>query len=68
MKKKKWLKSTVFIVGGGLVGLVYYTFAGCASGTCTLTYSPWITMIYMGIVGWLLSGVFGKGCNEKCNT
>lgn len=69
MKKnmKKWLKPTLFIAGGAMIGLAYYYFIGCSSGTCPLTSHPLVTMVYMGLVGWLLSGIFGKGCGDKCN-
>ena len=66
-KLKKRLKSILFTVGGALVGLIYYYFVGCASGSCPLTSHPLVTMAYMGLVGWLLSGIFGKGCGDKCN-
>ena len=33
-----------------------------------LTSNPFITMAYMGFIGWLLSGIFGKGCSGSCNT
>ena len=64
---KKWLRPVLFTVGGALAGLAYYYFVGCASGACPLTSHPLATMAYMGLVGWLLSGVLGKGCGGKCN-
>lgn len=69
MKKnmKKWLRSILFTVGGAIAGLTYYYFIGCSSGTCPLTSHPLVTMVYMGLVGWLLSGVFRKGDCDKCN-
>ena len=51
-----------------LVGLAYYYFVGCPTGACPLTSNPFITMAYMGFIGWLLSGIFGKGCSGSCNT
>lgn len=66
-KLKKRLKPILFTVGGALVGLIYYCFVGCASGSCPLTSHPLVTMAYMGLAGWLLSGIFGKGCGGKCN-
>lgn len=66
-KLKKQLKPILFTVGGALAGLLYYYFVGCASGTCPLTSHPLVTTAYMGLVGWLLSGIFGKGCGDKCN-
>ena len=70
MKKKikKLLKPVLFTAGGALAGLAYYYFAGCSTGTCPLTSNPLITMAYTGIVGWLLSGIFGKECNGSCST
>ena len=67
-KIKKWLKSVLFTAGGALVGLAYYYFVGCPTGACPLTSNPFITMVYMGFIGWLLSGIFGKGCSGSCNT
>ena len=58
---KKWLKPILFTAGGALVGLAYYYFVGCSTGACPLTSNPFITMAYMGFIGWLLAGVFGKG-------
>ena len=66
-KLKKWLRPFLFTVGGALVGLGYYYAVGCSTGSCPITSNPIITMIYMGIVGLLLSELFGKGCNDKCN-
>lgn len=64
---KKHLKPILFAVGGALAGLAYYYFVGCSTGTCPLTSNPFIAMLYMGFVGWLLSGIFGKGCDSGCN-
>ena len=50
-----------------LVGLGYYYVVGCSTGSCAITSNPIITMIYMGVIGLLLSGLFGKGCDGKCN-
>lgn len=69
MKKKwkKWIRPILFTLVGALLGLAYYTFIGCSTGTCFITSNPVISMIYMGLVGWLLSGVFGKECDGGCN-
>ncbi len=66
--KNRWLKPILFTAGGALAGLAYYDLMGCSTGTCPLTSDPWITMGYMGLVGWLLSSVFGKECSGSCNT
>lgn len=69
MKKhiRKWLQPVLFTAGGALVGLAYYRLAGCSTGSCVITSNPLITMGYMGLVGWLLSGIFGTGDQDICN-
>ena len=67
MKIKNWLRPLLFTIGGALMGLGYYYVVGCSTGSCPITSDPIVMMIYMGIVGLLLSGLFGKGCGDKCN-
>ena len=64
-RMKKWLRPALFILGGGLVGLTYYTLAGCTTGSCAITSSPFTSAAYMALVGWLLSGMFGSGNCQK---
>ena len=63
---KKWLRPILFTGGGALAGLAYYALAGCLTGSCTITSNPVNTMVYTGLIGLLLSGAFGKGC-DRCN-
>ena len=64
---KKWIRPALFILGGALVGLAYYYFVGCTTGSCAITSNPVNSMIYMGLIGWLISGVFGRECDDGCN-
>ena len=41
---------------GALLGFALYKFVGCSSGTCPITSNPWISTIYGGIMGAVLSG------------
>lgn len=59
MKRRKWLWPLLFAAGGALIGLLYYQFFGCKTG-CPITSSPVNTMLYLAIVGLLLSGVFTR--------
>ena len=59
------MRPGLFTLGGGLVGLTYYTLAGCTTGSCAITSSPFTSIIYMALVGWLLSSVFGSGNCQK---
>ena len=65
--RKVWLIPLLFTVGGALVGLAYYYFVGCTTGSCSITATPLSSMAYMGLMGWLLSGVFGRECNGGCS-
>jgi len=64
---KKWLRPLLFTLAGALLGLGYYYVVGCSTGSCPITSNPVNTMLYMGLIGWLLSGVFGKGCEGRCS-
>ena len=66
-KGKKWMRPALFTIGGVLAGLAYYHFIGCATGSCPITSNPVSSMVYMGLIGWLLSGVCGKGCEDGCS-
>jgi len=54
---KEFFKSSYFwrpflgIVIGGLAGFLYYYFVGCASGSCAITNSPYMSTIWGGLLG-----------------
>ncbi len=62
MKIRKWIRPALFTLGGALAGLAYYYFIGCSSGSCPITSNPLGSMLYMGLIGWLISGIFGRKC------
>ena len=64
---KKWMRPALFTAAGALAGLGYCCLVGCATGTCIITLNPFTSMAYMGVIGWLLSGIVGTGCEDKCN-
>ena len=64
MKNRKWIRPALFTLGGALAGLAYYRFIGCASGSCPITSSPVGSMLYMALIGWLISGVFSRECGS----
>lgn len=67
MKKKKWLRPVLFTLGGGLAGRAYYNFVGCAAGGCAIATNPVASVLYLGLVGWLLSKLFEKERGDGCN-
>lgn len=69
MKKKlrKILRPLLFTAGGALAGLIYYYAVGCSSGSCVITSNPLSSMLYLGLAGLLLSGVFCPNCKDSCD-
>lgn len=61
---KKLFKNYKQIVIGSLIGAVigylYYYFIGCSSGTCAITSNPYISTIYIAILGGLVASMFNK--------
>lgn len=69
MKKLQWkrlLRPALFTLGGAVAGYFYYYFVGCASGACPITASPVRSMVYVGLIGLLLSGVFSPCGGGSC--
>lgn len=67
VKLRKFLHTAIFTVCGVAVGYLYYRFMGCGSGSCAISSNPVRSMLYMGLVGWLLSVVFWKDGGKSCN-
>lgn len=63
--KKRWLR-IAGTVAGLLGGYLYYHFIGCNSGTCPITSNPWVSTLYGGLIGFLLSDIV-KPKNKKEN-
>lgn len=59
---KNWiLKNKLYFIGallGGLGGFLYYTFIGCATGTCAITSNPIRSTLYFAFFGAVLLGAF----------
>jgi len=49
------VKRVLPILVGALLGFAYYYYIGCVSGTCPITSSPYVSTIYGGLLGGLLS-------------
>ena len=62
------IRPLLFTLGGALLGLGYYFLADCATGSCPLTATPVNAMAYMGFLGWLVSGILRKECDDGCST
>jgi hypothetical protein len=51
----KYLIPVAGVLGGGVLGFLYYRFVGCSSGACPLTSNPWITVAYGAMIGFFLT-------------
>ena len=68
MKIKKILRPALFAVVGMLAGFGYYNLFSCADGSCAITSGPVRTMLYMGVIGLLLSGIFERKGEKSYHT
>lgn len=50
MDKKLILKSLP-VIGGALLGYLYYYFIGCRTGSCPITGNPLISTLYGAVIG-----------------
>lgn len=50
------LKLMLYIVGGGIIGYLYYRLIGCSTGACPITSRPIPSIIYGAVMGALLAG------------
>ena len=55
-------KPFIGIMLGGIFGFLYYHFVGCSSGTCPITSHAYSSMIFGGVMGFLIS----SGPCTKC--
>lgn len=57
------LKHILKIVGisvGMIGGYLYYFYIGCSSGACPITSNPYISVVYGGVMGYLVFDMFKK--------
>jgi hypothetical protein len=59
------LQAIIGIVVGILGGYLYYAKVGCTSGSCPITSNPWMSMLWGGIIGYLLGDMFTKKKQNK---
>jgi hypothetical protein len=53
-RRKMILHTLAFVVGGGVLGFLYYKLVGCRTGACPITSSPIISTLYGAVLGYLL--------------
>lgn len=56
-------KYGLYLIGGvlgGIGGYLYWLYVGCSTGTCVITSSPVLSVIWGGLFGGLLFSLFTK--------
>lgn len=66
MKWKKWIRPALFTLGGALADWPITNGSGAQAAAVSSPQALWAPMLYMGLIGWLLSGLFRKE-RDKCN-
>lgn len=61
---KRILTNKLFYTAiGAICGLLYWKYADCASGTCPIQQSWYLSSAWGAMVGWMVAGLFlGCGC------
>ena len=54
-------KMILGVVGGGVLGYLWYRVVGCSTGTCPLTSNPYIGTLYGAVLGMLMTGAALSG-------
>jgi len=62
---KKHRLTTLGIIVGSVGGFLYWRFMGCTSGTCPITSSPLMSILWGAILGGLLFDMFKKKNNKQ---
>ena len=52
---------------GAIVGLLYWYFIGCSTGSCAITSVWYRTMLYGAFMGWLVGDFAKSKFNKKSN-
>lgn len=61
---KRYPKTIIGIIFGGILGYCYYKFVGCVSGTCAITSNPINSTLYGAGMGALIGNIFEKKENK----
>lgn len=65
MIDKRMRHYLLWTAAGMVLGYLYYSLVGCASGTCPIFSSPFLTILYGGAMGWISSGIFEPEADSK---
>lgn len=52
--------SIIGIIIGIIAGYIYFIKVGCSSGSCPITSNPYMSMLWGGVIGYLVGDLFKK--------
>lgn len=52
------IKNITGLILGAIGGYLYYHFVGCNSGSCAITSNPYMSILWGGVMGYLLFDIF----------
>jgi hypothetical protein len=55
-----YIISIIGVMLGALGGYLYYFFVGCSSGSCAITSNPINSILYGGVMGYLLFSTYER--------
>jgi len=55
---KKHIFKIIFTIVGAACGFIYWKYVGCSSGTCPIKSVWYLSTLYGGIMGFLVSSLF----------
>lgn len=50
----------ISIIAGMIFGIGYWYFVGCSNGSCAISSKWYNSLLYFGVLGYLVSGFFKK--------
>ena len=59
-KRSYLLVIALFTMAGIAGGYAYYALVGCKTGGCAITSSPTLSIIWGGLMGYLIPDIFAK--------
>jgi hypothetical protein len=67
LKSKRNLIRLTGVVLGILGGYIYYITIGCSGGTCPITSNPFMSILWGGLLGYLVADLFNKPQKKETN-
>ncbi len=63
--RKYFTVLSAFVILGIFGGYGYYALIGCSTGSCAITSNPYMSMVWGGLIGYLLPDFFVKKAAEE---